>query len=323
MAFEDFRKTIYQINKGEEKASVIILITDEPYFLLSARNMIKKLVVPEEIDFNYSSVYGRDSLSSLIETADMQSFFANHKYLVCTIDDKADNATEVELSKFNSENATLFILSGSENSRILSKVKNAKIINAHSLSEDELNYECGKILQKYGINDIEYQAKNLIIQKCGKSISLVNAEVSKLVAFKENTITIKIVDELVSDNMEFKIYELSQALAKKEFDKSFKILDELIRTGLKPMDLLGAIHKYFRQMLHALINKDMKNDELSIYMEISPGALFYLKKAASAYSQVQLKEIADYMFMLQYKVVSGRRDANMILDSAIARLIQM
>lgn len=323
MAFEDFRKTIFEIKNGDVKIPLVILISDEPYFILSARKMIKKLVDPAEVDFNYASAFGKESLHSLIETADMQSFFAGYKYLVCTIDDKANSDTEAALAKYNSENATLFVLSSSDNARIFNKLKNARIISTSPMKDDELNYECGKILEKYKINDITYQAKELLIQKCGKSISIINAEVAKLFAFRENRITEELVDEIVSDNMEFKIYELSQALAKRDYNKTFKIVHELTRTGSKPMELLSVIHKYFRQMLHVLINENMGNDELSMYMEISPGAIYYLKKSASEYTQKQLKEIADYMFILQYKVVSGQRDANMILDSAIAKLIQM
>ena len=65
----------------------------------------------------------------------------------------------------------------------------------------------------------------------------------------------------------------------------------------------------------------MDNEELATLFGVSPGAVFYIKKSAEGYGQKQLKDIVDYMYDLQYKVVSGQRNVELILDSAISKLI--
>lgn len=323
MNFDDFRELMLKVKNGDACPSLVIIFTSEPYISSLSKKIIKNVIDSKQIEMDYVSMYGKESLSELIEYAKMPSFFGTHKYLVCSMDDKADGYTEVLLNKYADEkieDASLIVITVPENSVVLGKVKNAVNIKA-IFDDDMLNHEVNAIIKKYGITDIDYRAKSLLIEKCAKSLSLINMEIQKIAAFKESKITEDIISELVPSNMEYKMYELTQALVKKNYQKTFEILRELINSGSKPMDLLGVIHKYYRQMLHVSINKNMDNEELAALLGISPGAVFYVKKSADGYGQKQLKEIVDYMYDLQYKVVSGQRSVELILDSAIAKLI--
>ena len=323
MNFDDFRELMLKVKNGDKCPPLILIFTSEPYISSLSKRIIKNVIDPKQIEMDYMSMYGRESLSELIEYAKMPSFFGTHKYLVCTMDDKADGYTEVLLNKYTNENvddASLIIIAAPENNAVLAKVKNAVNIKA-ILDDDMLNREVNTIIKKYGITDIDYKAKNLLIEKCAKSLSLINTEIQKIAAFKDSRITEELVSKLVPSNIEYKIYELTQALVRKNYQKTFEILRELINSGSKPMDLLGTIHRYYRQMLHASINKNMDNEELATLFGVSPGAVFYIKKSAEGYGQKQLKDIVDYMYDLQYKVVSGQRNAELILDSAISKLI--
>jgi len=65
----------------------------------------------------------------------------------------------------------------------------------------------------------------------------------------------------------------------------------------------------------------LSNDELGKLLDMKGGAVYYLRKASSGYSQVRLKRSVDYLHGLQFDVLSGRRTENSALGEAVLELL--
>lgn len=126
MNFDDFRELMLKVKNGDKCPPLILIFASEPYISSLSKRIIKNVIDPKQIEMDYMSVYGRESLSELIEYAKMPSFFGTHKYLVCTMDDKADGYTEALLNKYADENiddASLIIITAQKTVQYWGKLK--------------------------------------------------------------------------------------------------------------------------------------------------------------------------------------------------------
>lgn len=146
-------------------------------------------------------------------------------------------------------------------------------------------------------------------------------EIAKLKSYSNGTITKIDVCEMVSADIDFQIYELANAVSEKNASKALEVLDVFFKNGIRGVTIINRLYDKYRNMLHAELNKGLSNDDLAKLLGMKSGAVYFLRKVSSNYSQMRLKRCVDYLHALQFDVLTGKRGDVSAIHEAILQLL--
>ena len=145
---------------------------------------------------------------------------------------------------------------------------------------------------------IDYQALNLLISYTGNDLWRLSNELNKLTAFaKAEKIKIdsKLVELLVSNEFEQKIFNLVDSLVSKNSQHYLSILDEQFLAGLSSEYMLFMFQRQFKIILQIkilLLEGIDKESELASKLKLHP---FIIKKAKQQGMSFQLNEVKKWL----------------------------
>ena len=107
---------------------------------------------------------------------------------------------------------------------------------------------------------IDADAMDELIESCNGYLTRIMNELNKLVCFDldSENITKESVDKLVNKDIEFSVFELTEALSKKDGDKAIRLL----KLMEKDQGVFALISNQFRRLFYASIS-DLTNAELA------------------------------------------------------------
>ena len=127
----------------------------------------------------------------------------------------------------------------------------------------------------------------------------------------------------MSKDIELQIYELANAVSEKNANKALEALDVFFKNCIRGVTIINRLYDKYRNMLHAELNKNLPNEEVAKLLGMKSGAVYFLRKVSSNYSQMRLKKCVDYLHSLQYDVLSGKRSDVSAIHEAILQLLNI
>ena len=136
-------------------------------------------------------------------------------------------------------------------------------------------------------------------------------ETNKLISYIGNggTITLTDVESMVERDMEYKIYELTDCVAKKNFLGALTIVKDMTTKGEQSTRLLSYIYNYFRRLLHVAIS-DMPESQMAKAFGVKEYAITKMKQQASMFKKRALKNAVDALCVADYKIKSRLADSD-------------
>lgn len=189
---------------------------------------------------------------------------------------------------------------------IISEKVSAKRLDEASLSkivEKELE-NAGKAIQK--------EAINLLLAYCCDYYSLIANELEKLKNIDGDVITTKDIENLVTKETEFSVFELSEALSKRDANRAVELLS-LMEKDTKTFSL---ILNHFRRMFFAKISKE-SDLELSKLLSVKEYAVTKARALSKNFSKIQLKNIYELLSDVDFYIKNGQ----MQIENALYYLI--
>ncbi len=161
---------------------------------------------------------------------------------------------------------------------------------------------------------ISSEAVNSLLDYCNGYLSRVNNEIDKLCYYdlNESLVTKKLVEELVTKDSEYVVFELTDALGKKNADKALTILNQMS----KEQGLLGLITSHFRRLFFISIS-DMNDKNLAALLGVKEYAISKQKQQVKNFSKMQLKKIYALLEKVDFNIKSGA----MLQENAVYFLI--
>lgn len=264
-----------------------------------------------------------DSISSLLIEASTVNMFSDKKLIIC------DNSSFLTSSKNTSENElndlTDYLNNPFEDVIIIFIVREEKPDQRKKITKlvNKVSkvYDCNKIenykLQNYVfdyIRDKGYSISNksveLLIGKVGYELSNIIKELDKLFIYKGNDkkITEEDIDEVITNNIENNIFELTNAVINKEKDKVIKIYNDLIKIGEDPIKLIVTISNQFRLLLQVKIMRNSGYSEKEIVSTLKEHPYRISLAMKSRYSVEDIKKLLLKLSNLDYEIVTGKTD---------------
>ena len=139
-------------------------------------------------------------------------------------------------------------------------------------------------------------------------------EVDKLSYYdlSDPLITRKLVEQMVTKDAEYVVFELTDALGRRDGDKAIKILQTLD----KEPGILGLITNHFRRLFF-IATSDLDDKALSGLLGVKEFAISKQRTQVKNFSKMQLKKIYALLQKVDFAIKSGQ----MLQDNALYFLI--
>ena len=185
-----------------------------------------------------------------------------------------------------------------------------------------------KILKEYEIKswarqfanslDIDFasDAIDFLVANRGADLWRLDSEIRKLADYKVKGILSKSqVEELTAAGADYKVFELTDAMARKDKKKALAALYKTLDGGEKPTEMLGLLAWQIRNLLRFKMNPNNPAE-----LKLHPFVLEKTKTAAKLFSIEELKTILSRIIDLDLTLKTSDSDAKTALSLLIAEL---
>lgn len=279
--------------------------TDIIFNYLTNKDELSKIVLSTE-------TLKVDSLNNILNSS---SFFGQKKLvLIKDLDVKTNkdilNAI-LNYAKLPCENTILAVVSTEK----ICEEKNLDFLNASG--QNLCFVDCSKLDKPMLTLWIKARLKELLATMSESAISLlidytngdlshISIELEKLVSFADKKqIEDYDVEKLVTKEVEYSVFELTENLGKKNSAKAFQILEQMLNDKKMQLSVFGLIQNFFRRMFYSSITP-LTNAQIAEKLGVKEYAIKKVKECAKYFSKIQLKNIVELCEKYESNIKMGK-----------------
>ena len=238
---------------------IYLLEGEDAYFRLKGEEMIKEAFL-EMADLNYSAFEGESlkgsAINSLVAAVRNYPFMAEKRIIKVTdfypSETEYDNYLKPLFEDFPQSSILIIVNYGGKKGVDLKRKKNVTLIDCGKAEPESVARWAYISLKRAGIACSVASCDNLAAY-CLYNMSRVAVEVQKLIDYKgSGELTMSEIDELVYKDADYRIYEMTGAVARRDFTKYCTISADLKSKGFDEISILNGLFSYFRTLLSAL-----------------------------------------------------------------------
>ena len=164
------------------------------------------------------------------------------------------------------------------------------------------------------------EACEAIADYCLCDMSRVSKEVEKLIACgKESMITKTDVDGLVYKDADFRVYQMTGAVARRDYSAFAEIYSDLLGKGYDCNALIASLINYFKTLL--TVSASTKGDrQLLAELKTTEYVLGKNRQQARAVGEERLVKFINSLYILASDLKSGKITADGALFAAVAHI---
>lgn len=159
---------------------------------------------------------------------------------------------------------------------------------------------------------INRDAVRLLIEFCCGYYSLIKNELEKLKAINVDSIEVKHIENMVTKETEWTVFELTEALSRRDADKAVSLLN-LMEKDTKTFNL---ILNHFRRLFFVATSK-LDDSEIAKLLNVKEYAILKARQLSKNFSKIQLKNIYQMLDDVDFYIKNGQ----MQLENALYYLI--
>lgn len=151
-----------------------------------------------------------------------------------------------------------------------------------------------------------------IAEYCLNDMSRVAVEVEKIIAYKGGgELTQEEVDGLVFKDAEYRLYELTNTVARRDYSKFCEIADELLKKGGDELFVLNGLLNYFKTLLAVMTSRG-SDSAVGAELKMKEFAVKKSREQAAAMGGERLKKL----IILTYGAISDVKSGKITPKSA-------
>lgn len=289
--------------------SCYILTGDDSFVVKSAVNMFS-VFTGEFRDLNFT-FFGKDaSISEVIAALLTPPMFS--EYRVVCVNDYTGDLKQIKEYLKNPSSTSVLLFTGALTPNFNGIIPLCEIVDCNRL---EKSYLEGWVVRKAASQKISVSQKaaSLLVEYCNRDMNSVYNELVKLMDYAEGAIDESDVKELVSPQIEYKVFELSEAIAEKNADKAVELVNLMLAENNSSVSLMGMLFNHFRRLLFVSLNP--KSDTLSSDLKVKEYAVKVALRQAAKFSPRRLKAVFDRLNSLDAGVKAGKiSDKNALME---------
>lgn len=290
---------------------------------------------------NYLSLRGIPDMNSLSDFAESFPFFSEYKCVKITDlnADEADSDTMKRLLALieSLPESTVMVISqtGLEINDVKPKANTQKLMSAaekygavcrmNLLSLDAVAKMAAKKAQNSGC-ELSLQNGQYLAQLCGRSLTLVQKEVEKLITYRQSgEITKEDITALTPRMLSSSVYDLSGHILAGRTAEALALLNDLFLQREEPIIIMAALSGTFvdnyRAKLAQLAGKTPK--QAAADYGYFGGRAYYFENTCRQvkYTDINyLKDCLEVMFRTNLLLNSSRTDSRILIEKAVAEI---
>ncbi len=283
-------------------ASVYVVEGDDFYLFDRAFLMIKQACQITMDDFNITNFDSENFSIDALFASTEQLPMIDPKRLVVIRGGKIKEADKKKITEILlkiPKTTTVLVLDYSKTFEFLKK--DFVSVDASRMDTETVKKIVVATLAKSG-KTIASDALMGLIDSCNGYLTRIMSELNKLVCYDldSNQISLAMVEKLVTKDVEYSVFALTEALAKKNGDKALTILKQVEKED----GIFALISNQFRRLFYVSIS-DYSTSELAQMLGVKEYAITKAKELARGFSKAQLKKICSQLEEIDYCVKSG------------------
>lgn len=322
MKFEEVKRSLnqqilpcYIINGGESYLTTTALKTIEKALNLTMPDFNKTIFTDES----------QKSAQEIVEACQVMPFCDSYRLVV--VQDYLNKKSEADKKIFSNylkkPNATtvLVFFSTSKNEFFTTLEPLSCKIECEKLSLEALIYLSNQTAKELNLNFSQPALKKLL-DYCNYSPTKVVTEINKFksIFIKSETIEEQDIEQHVTKDIEYVIFDLTTAISKKQNEKAFMLIDAMLKNKEQPSSILATISNHFRR-LFLVSRSDFSSSELAGLLGVKEFAISKYREQAAFFSQKILKQIYDKCVEVEFMIKSGAMDAKNSLNYLLAFIL--
>lgn len=164
------------------------------------------------------------------------------------------------------------------------------------------------------------EACEAIADYCVTDMARVSREVEKLIEWGKGALITKAdVDELVYKDADYRIYQMTNAVARGDYAAFTEICRDLLSKGYDANAVIASLINYFKNLLTVLAS-DAPRDEIAAMLKMKDYALAKTAQQAKAMGQKRLTGLINSLYDLAASAKGGLITSSGALESAFAQI---
>ncbi len=313
----------------EGVAPVYLLEGEDAYFRDSATDMIRRacaIANPMLNDVRYEGeTLKGEGIAALVRALGTLPFLDERRLVRAVEFYPTEREWETYLKAYCADpcpTTVLLIVNGGKkpNGAQLAKKAGVTYVDCSKESEETLSRWLFGVARKRGLS-MDADAAQLMVRYCASDAARMRLETEKLayVLGENGHITRADVEENVAKDVEYKIYELTQAASRRNFAQFMQILDEMLEKGSDEYAVLAALISHFRTLCETGLS-DASDAQLSKTLGCKPYAVQKNREIVARLGNARVRTLYEGLYTLSSGAKSGRFGKTGALFAAIAQL---
>ena len=291
--------------------SIYLLEGDAAYFRMKGEDMIKSAFVSMP-ELNFTVMDGAalkgNSLTALVSAIESVPFMSEKRIVKVTEFHPSDAEYEKYLKKTfdNFPRETILLIVNSEGKKGVELKRKACVtfVDCNCADEETVAKWAYITLRNAGVS-ASVEVCTLIARYCRCNMSRVALEVEKIIDYKkEGELTREEADALVYKDNDYRIYEMTNAVARRDFDTFSAIEAELCRKAGDETAVLSGLFSYFKNLL-TVFESGGSDRQLSELLKMKEYGVKKSREQARAIGSDKLKNLTAEIYTALAEIKCG------------------
>ena len=312
----------------ENKVCPAYLISGNDRFLCySALDLIKKAANISLSDLNEVVVAGENcTLDDIVKSASVFPFVDTYRLVQVnnfSAKVKEKNNALSEYLKNPLESTILVFFNLEANDAIKPFMDKIVHIDCDKLDVNTIA-RVVKTKAKQSGTTIEDQAIEKLILYCNNDMARITSELEKLICYaSDKQIREQDVMDLVEQDKEYQVFELSEFIAKGNKEKALDLVYTICSDSKGTFSLLTPLYNSYKRALYVAVNKDKTDSELASLLGIKEYAVKMSKNQAKAYNPKKLKQIVDMLYEADRNIKMGKINDQIAIKTVVLNILKI
>ncbi len=306
---------------------VYLLEGNDAYFRIHAEKQIRD-AFSEMPELNYSSYDGADIKGSAFSafTAALQAFPFMAEKRIIKVSEFYPSESEFErylkplFENFPSTTILIIVNSQGKKGVDLKRKKAVTYVNCNKSDEETVTRWAYITFKRAGISASQ-EACGAIAAYCLSDMSRVSREVEKLTEWAKDAgkVTRADVDELVYKDADYRIYEMTNCVARRDYASFAAISDDLLSKGLDENALISSLATYFKNLLY-IVSSGERDGEIASALKMTEWGVKKSREQARAIGAERLSTLFSGTYSLASALKSGEMTPHGAFKTALAKV---
>lgn len=306
--------------------TIYLLEGDDAYFRTKAEEQIKSAFL-EMPELNFASFDGTqckgEALTDLTSALSAFPFMAPKRIVKISefypTEGDYKRYLQAFFEDFPADSIIIIVNSQSGKGVDLKRKKSVTYVDCNRAEVDVVAKWAYITMKRAGVSSTT-EACEAIAGYCVRDMARVSMEVGKLIEWaKDGKVTKTDVDNLVYKDAEYRVYEMTRAVARRDYTAFTLICTDLLSKGYDENALLSALLNYFKNLL-AILTQPKPDNALAAELKMSEWAVKKNREEARRLGEERLCSLINALYSLISSFKGGLITKDGALESAVCNV---